>query len=295
MLRVLQAGLFGLACAQFSLANTKQSSDEVEYTSKSKDGKSKSELRMRIRTKTDDSTLEMEVESHSEANKTKVDARTRFNIREVYLYEDGNADGLLTAGENATEYDLSRQWGAINCTTATPYNCAVCNTGGLPANTLCFQFVATETTMTFGNHTVTPTTVKINMFWNPPNGTDNPGRVALVGRFRSMSKFKTREQVGSAEEGQGAEDGSMVKWETRVYSPAGKSSEVKVGVYIPSQSGSADGTEQDKTDGSSMSYRQLQFNFDGTEAFAWDPDIVMPTSGALAVVPGALALLALFL
>lgn len=294
MLRVLGAGFIGLACAQYSLTNTRQASDEVEYTAKSRDGKSRSELRMRIRTKTDDSTLEMEIESRSEADKTKVQARTRFNVREAYVYQDSNSDGLLSAGENSTAYDMSHQWGPISCTTTTPYNCSVCNTGALPANALCFQFLATESAMTFGTHSVTPTTVKINMDWNPTGVADSATRrVALIGRFRSFTKFKARAAVSPTEDGQASEDGSMVKWETRVYSPAGNSSDVKVGIYIPS--GSYEGTEQDKTDGSSMSYRQLQFNFDASDAFTWDPDIIVPTSGAFAAVPCLLSLLALFL
>lgn len=281
MLRVLQAGLFGLACAQYTVTNTKQSANEIEYTSLAKDGKSKTELRMRIRTTTDDNTLEMEIESRSEANKTKVNARTRFNIREVYLYDDDNKDLLLSAGENSTEYDLSRQWGSINCTSTVPYNCDVCNIGGLPANALCFQFMVTDTTTTFGTHTVTPTTVKINMLWNPSNVADSATRrVALIGRFRSVTTFKAREAVGTNEEGQGSADGSMVKWETRVSSPGGKTSDVKSGVYIPSSSGVSDGTEQDKSDGSSMSYRQLQFSFVAADPFTWDPDIVMPVASA---------------
>lgn len=300
MLRVLCAGFVGLAYAQYNLESTKSAGDEVEYVAKSKDGKDTRELRMRIRTKTDDSTLEMEIESRSTTDKTKVSARTRFNVRSAYVYEDADGNGLLGATETATAtmYDLSHQFGPISCTATTPYNCSVCNTGSLAPKALCFDFLVADRVMTFGNHTVSPTTVKINMYWDSLGNTSFVGkRIALIGRFRSQAKFKAKanETVNAQEEGQATEDGSMVKWETRVYTPAGASSDVKVGVYIPGN-GLAEGTELDGSDGSSMSYRQLQFNFAAADPFKWDPDIMMPTSGAITLVPCALiSLLALFL
>jgi hypothetical protein len=253
---------------------------------------------MRIRTHTDDNTLEMEMQSHSEADKSKVNARTRFNVREVYLYNDANSNGLMDDGEvvTAVEYDLSNQWGPITCSSSAPITCHVCNSGGLPADALCFDFVVTDSPVTFGTRTVTPTTVKIGMKWDPKTldvSTNN--RIAIIGRFRSQASFKDRVAVGDKEQEQQIGDGSSVKWEIKVYSPAGAASDVKVGVFIPSASGPTDGTEKDTTDGSSMSFRQLQFSFDATGVFTWDPDIVMPTAGASALVPLALLPLLTFL
>jgi hypothetical protein len=291
------AFIIGLACAQYELTHSKTAADEVEYESRIRDkqAKTETELRMRLRTKTDDNTLEFEAESRSTADKTKVQARTRFNVRDVYVYADANANGLLDANENFTRYDLSNQWGAINCTTTTPYVCNVCNTGSLPANALCFEFVVTETVLQRSGRVVDPNSVKIGMTWDPTAVTLGANdHVALIGRFRSRTTFKDRQSVTKAEQAgteaedeQPTADGSTIRWEKRVFSPAGNSTEVKVGVYIPGN-GLAEGTEQDQTDSSSMSFRQLQFSFSASDRFEWDPSIIVPTSGASTVIPTGL-------
>lgn len=302
MLR-LQIALVGLACAaEYQLTNTKSDPNQVEYESRIRDkaAKTETEMRMRIRTSTDDHTLEFEAESRSTADKLKVKARTRFNIRDLYAYLDTNANGLLDNGEVFVRYDLSNQWGTIGCTTISPYTCTVCNAGTvLPPGAVCFEFLVTETAVEHNNRTVYPTNVKIGMNWNPASvalGANN--RIALVGRFRSQTSFKDRQAVSSTDRSVGAEDeqplsdGSSVRWEKRVFSPAGDSSDVKVGVFIPGAAGPEQGSETDKSDGSSMSFRQLQFSFDATAPFSWDPDIILPTSGATAVIPGLLGILA---
>jgi len=301
MLPGLRFAFLGIACAQYELTRSKTSPSEYEFQSRTrnKDEKTATEMRLRIRTDTADHTLEFEAGSRSVADKLKVQSRTRFNVRDVYTYADANANGLLDEVESATatKYDLSNQWGPISCSSTAPYICNVCNTGALPANALCFEFVVTATDFEHNNRTVHPTTVKIGMDWDPSSlvlGLND--RVALVGRFRSQTTFKDRQAVKDRqdEDEQPASDGSSVRWEKRVYSPAGDSSEVKVGVFIPG-GGAADGEEKDTTDGSSMSFRQLQFSFDAAAPFSWDPDIIVPTSGVLAVIPSVLGVLACLL
>jgi len=303
MLRGLGIAFIGIACAQYDVTKSKSSANEVEFGLKSKDKDAKTEMRMRLRTTTDDKTLEFEAEARSEADKTKVQARTRFNVRDVYTYADANGNGLLDNSENFTKYDLSSQWGAITCnSTSSPYTCNLCNSGNLPANALCFDFTVTAIDIKLYNRTVRPSTIKIGMKWDPASVPLATGdRIAMIGRFRSSSTFKDRKPVARSsssgpeeEDEQPSSDGSSVKWEKRVFSPLGASSDVKVGAVFPG-AGVADGTEKDNSDGSSMSFRQLQFNFVAGAPFTWDPDIdvLANTGGAFIAVPGLLAFLAL--
>jgi len=310
MLRALLVALIGLVYAQYAITKSNDAPNDMEFDSKGEDKstKSKFELKLRIRTSTDDNTLEFEAESRSEADKTKIEADTRFNVRSAYTYTDANQNGLLDSGESSVRYDLSGQWGPITCSSTTsPYVCDVCNTNAssatLPANALCFEFIVTENQIQSSGRTILPTSVKITMHWDPTGvslGAND--HVALIGRFRSQTSFKDRQSVKPAdrsgsedEDQQPSADGSTVTWEKRVVTHAGNWTDVTVGVFIPSADGPTDGTETDHTDGSSMSFRQLQFSFSAVEPFSWDPTIIVPTSGALAAVPSLVGMLAWFL